>query len=53
MGVKSLIAFVEANKDEKWFKDSASVMTQIKAAQTEDEYKKVAKDLRDLWGGAK
>lgn len=53
MGAKALMNFVEANKNEKWFQDSAVTIAKLKAAKTEDEYKQVAKDLRDLWGGAK
>lgn len=52
MGVKSLIAFVEANKTEAWFQESAKAMTQIRAAKSEQEYKDAAKALRDLWNGA-
>jgi hypothetical protein len=51
-GAKALAAFVEANKNEKWFQDSTQVFQELKKAQTPEEMREVAKKLRDLWAGA-
>lgn len=49
---KGLAGFVEANRTEAWFQQSNQVMEKIKDAKTEEEYKQLAKDLRNLWSGS-
>ena len=49
--VKEIFKFIEDNKTEKWFQDSAEVFGKLKEAKTTDERKALAKDLRNLLGG--
>lgn len=48
-GTKAIIAFIEANKDEAWFKASAAAYIAIKAAKTPEERRQIAKEVRGLW----
>lgn len=47
-GAKELAAFIEHNKNEKWFQDSHAVFSGWKAAKTPEEKKRAAENLRDL-----
>lgn len=48
-GAKAIAAFIEANKDEAWFKASADAYTAIKAAKTPEDRRALAKSIRGLW----
>lgn len=48
-GAKSLAQWVEANKNEKWFQDSAELFKGLRAAKTPEEKKHAAEALRDLF----
>ena len=50
-GAKELAAFVERNKDEKWFKDSAATFSGWRSAKTPEEKNRALEDLRSLLGG--
>ena len=48
---KSLYAFYEANKNEKWFQDSSKTFEELtKPNATVEEKKKAVSDLAKLWG---
>lgn len=47
-GVKWLAQFIQDNKNEKWFQDSAQLFSELRKAQTPEEKKDAAKKLRDL-----
>lgn len=51
--VKSIFAFIEANKNEAWFQHSASAFALVNKAKTEEEYRDAARKVRDLFGGLK
>ena len=46
--VRQIFDFVQENKNEKWFQDSAATFTKLKEAKTADERKKMAQDLANL-----
>lgn len=48
---KELKDFIEANRTEAWFKESAEAFKGLRAAQTPEEKKDAAKRLRDLIAG--
>lgn len=47
-GAKWLAGWVEANKQEAWFQESARLFSDLRKAQTPDEKKLAAERLRDL-----
>lgn len=47
---KALSSFIQANKDEAWFKNSADVFQRLRDAKTPEEHKAVGKDLAKQWG---
>ena len=46
--VRGIFAFIEANKTEQWFQDSAKVFSKIQKLDNDDDRKKAAKDMREL-----
>lgn len=48
-GVRSLAAYIEKSKTEKWFQESATVFARMREAETEDERRQVASDLARVW----
>jgi len=46
--VKSILGFIDANKDEKWFQQSAQVFAKLQEAKTSEEKREAAKNIRDL-----
>lgn len=49
-GIKSLAAYIDKAKEDKWFQESAVVFSKLREAQTEEDRKNAAKDLARLWG---
>ncbi len=49
--IKSIMAFIQANQNEAWFQLSRGVAERLKAAQTDDERRAIAKDILSLWAG--
>lgn len=47
-GAKAFAAWIEANKNEKWFQDSAATFSEWRKAKTPEEKKRAAEELRDL-----
>jgi hypothetical protein len=47
-GAKWLAQWVNENKDEKWFQESAALFSDLRKAKTPDEKKLAAERLRDL-----
>lgn len=45
---KELAAFIEHNKDEKWFQDCSAVFSGWKNANTPEDKKRAAENVRDL-----
>ncbi len=52
-GVKAVSSFIQENKREAWFQESAKVFSTLREAKTTDERKKIAQDLAALWRGVK
>lgn len=50
-GVQALLKFIQTNKDEAWFKESAQIFTELKNAKTEDQRKDLARRMRDAIRG--
>lgn len=50
-GAKELAGFIERNKDEKWFQDSAATFRGWRSAKTPEEKNRALEDLRALLGG--
>ena len=50
-GAKALADWVEANKTEAWFQQSAESFKKLREAKTPEEKRNVAKELRDLIRG--
>ncbi len=48
--IKSVIGFIEANKEKKWFLDSAETFKEIGKAKTDEEYQEAANNLSKLIG---
>lgn len=48
--IKSLMAFIEKNKNEKWFNDWSAAFKDF-TQKTPEERKDLAKSIRDLLGG--
>lgn len=48
---RSILDFIEANKNEQWFQDSAKVFTELNKAKTPEERRNAAKNIRDLMRG--
>ena len=48
---KAIIAFIEANKEEQWFKDSAKAFRVLQEAKTPEDRRDAAKRMRDLLRG--
>lgn len=46
--IQNVISFIDENKDEKWFQESAAVFSKLQAAKTSEERREVAKNIRDL-----
>ena len=44
----AITRFIDANKTETWFQNSADILNKIKEAKTDEERKALAHDLRDL-----
>lgn len=49
--VRDIFSFVQANKNEVWFQDSAKFFSDLRGAKTDDERKALAKRLRDIISG--
>lgn len=50
-GAKALFGMIEANKNEAWFQESSKVFTKLREAKTDEDRKKVGRELADLWRG--
>ena len=48
--VRGIFDFIEANKNEKWFQQSAEVFATLQKAKTSEEKREAAKKIRDLLG---
>lgn len=48
-GAKLLAAFIQENKKEQWFQDSAATWARVKEAKTNEEKKAVVRDIATLW----
>ncbi len=46
---RSIVSFIQENKQEQWFKDSAAAFGNFQQ-KTPEERKKLAKDISDLLG---
>ena len=59
-GAKAIMALINANKDEKWFQESAKAFTEFRdklnnaqsKEEKDDAAKKMARDLAQLWRDA-
>lgn len=47
---KELAAFIEKNKEEKWFQDSAALFGRWKDAKTPEQKKDLVRGIGDVWG---
>lgn len=47
-GAKELAGWVEKNRNEKWFQDSAQTFSEWRDAKSPEQKKKAAENLRDL-----
>lgn len=47
---KSIIAFVEENKNERWFQQASETFSRLREAKTSEERKRLAKDISRLIG---
>lgn len=50
-GIKGIAKFIEDNRNEKWFQDSAQIFIQLRGAKNDDERKKILQDLAGAWRG--
>lgn len=48
-GAKAVAQFVQDNKDEKWFQDSAVAYEKLREAKTKDERTEAFRKIRDSW----
>lgn len=47
---KDLVRFVEANKEEAWFRESHQFFKTLREAKTKEELKDASKKISDLFG---
>ena len=47
-GIKFIAKFIQDNRTEAWFQESAKLFTDLRAADTEEKKRNAARRLRDL-----